>query len=243
MVPGVRELEPFDVEGTVAQVRALRDHDAGRQARLEREPLRPAAGGARRGARRARERGAVSDRGIRRLPDRGRPVRRHDPGPHRPRPWDAGAHRHARERLPAAGRSRGAAGRDVLPLRARLGRAGRSRAPRADAGPEPRSRSPRNRCWRGRGADRLDLRSEQSDRRRSAAGGMGRVPRPRCPRAASSSPTRRTPTTWNPSVVSAASATSMPGRAVVVLRSFSKFYGLAGLRLGYAVVDEPLPRT
>jgi histidinol-phosphate aminotransferase len=30
------------------------------------------------------------------------------------------------------------------------------------------------------------------------------------------------------------------GRPVVVLRSFSKFYGLAGLRLGYAVVDETL---
>jgi len=30
------------------------------------------------------------------------------------------------------------------------------------------------------------------------------------------------------------------GRPVVVLRSFSKFYGLAGLRLGYAVVDESL---
>jgi histidinol-phosphate aminotransferase len=30
------------------------------------------------------------------------------------------------------------------------------------------------------------------------------------------------------------------GRPVVVLRSFSKFFGLAGLRLGYAVVDEEL---
>ncbi len=30
------------------------------------------------------------------------------------------------------------------------------------------------------------------------------------------------------------------GRPLVVLRSFSKFYGLAGLRLGYAVVDEEL---
>lgn len=30
------------------------------------------------------------------------------------------------------------------------------------------------------------------------------------------------------------------GRRVVVLRSFSKFFGLAGLRLGYAVADEPL---
>ena len=30
------------------------------------------------------------------------------------------------------------------------------------------------------------------------------------------------------------------GRRVVVLRSFSKLYGLAGLRLGYAIVDEPL---
>jgi histidinol-phosphate aminotransferase len=31
------------------------------------------------------------------------------------------------------------------------------------------------------------------------------------------------------------------GGPVVVLRSFSKFFGLAGLRLGYAVVDEALP--
>ena len=30
------------------------------------------------------------------------------------------------------------------------------------------------------------------------------------------------------------------GRRVVVLRSFSKLYGLAGLRLGYALVDQPL---
>jgi histidinol-phosphate aminotransferase len=30
------------------------------------------------------------------------------------------------------------------------------------------------------------------------------------------------------------------GRPLVVLRSFSKFFGLAGLRLGYAVVDEAL---
>jgi histidinol-phosphate aminotransferase len=30
------------------------------------------------------------------------------------------------------------------------------------------------------------------------------------------------------------------GRPVVVLRSFSKFFGLAGLRLGYAIVDESL---
>jgi histidinol-phosphate aminotransferase len=30
------------------------------------------------------------------------------------------------------------------------------------------------------------------------------------------------------------------GRCVVLLRSFSKFFGLAGLRLGYAVVDEEL---
>jgi histidinol-phosphate aminotransferase len=30
------------------------------------------------------------------------------------------------------------------------------------------------------------------------------------------------------------------GRPVIVLRSFSKIFGLAGLRLGYAVVDEPL---
>jgi histidinol-phosphate aminotransferase len=32
------------------------------------------------------------------------------------------------------------------------------------------------------------------------------------------------------------------GRRVVLLRSFSKFFGLAGLRLGYAVVDEELAR-
>jgi histidinol-phosphate aminotransferase len=30
------------------------------------------------------------------------------------------------------------------------------------------------------------------------------------------------------------------GRPVIVLRTFSKIFGLAGLRLGYAVVDEPL---
>jgi histidinol-phosphate aminotransferase len=30
------------------------------------------------------------------------------------------------------------------------------------------------------------------------------------------------------------------GRPVILLRTFSKIFGLAGLRLGYAVVDEPL---
>jgi histidinol-phosphate aminotransferase len=30
------------------------------------------------------------------------------------------------------------------------------------------------------------------------------------------------------------------GRPVVLLRTFSKIFGLAGLRLGYAIVDEPL---
>ena len=30
----------------------------------------------------------------------------------------------------------------------------------------------------------------------------------------------------------------LDGKPVVVLRSFSKFYGLAGLRLGYAIADE-----
>ena len=38
----------------------------------------------------------------------------------------------------------------------------------------------------------------------------------------------------------AGSATSRTGGRVVVLRSFSKFFGLAGLRLGYAVADEAL---
>ena len=33
------------------------------------------------------------------------------------------------------------------------------------------------------------------------------------------------------------------GRRVVLLRSFSKLYGLAGLRLGYAVVDDPVARA
>jgi histidinol-phosphate aminotransferase len=33
------------------------------------------------------------------------------------------------------------------------------------------------------------------------------------------------------------------GRRVVLLRSFSKLYGLAGLRLGYAVADEPVARA
>jgi len=32
----------------------------------------------------------------------------------------------------------------------------------------------------------------------------------------------------------------LDGRRVIVLRSFSKLYGLAGLRLGYALLDEPL---
>mgnify|MGYP003450494050 CR=1 FL=1 len=45
-------------------------------------------------------------------------------------------------------------------------------------------------------------------------------------------------------VDSAAYATSIPyvieGRPVIVARTFSKIYGLAGMRLGYAVAPEPI---
>src|SRR5262249_25485373 len=35
----------------------------------------------------------------------------------------------------------------------------------------------------------------------------------------------------------------LEGRPVILLRSFSKFYGLAGLRLGYAIADETVVRA
>ena len=34
----------------------------------------------------------------------------------------------------------------------------------------------------------------------------------------------------------------LAGRAVIVIRSFSKIYGLAGLRLGYAISDPEVAR-
>jgi histidinol-phosphate aminotransferase len=51
---------------------------------------------------------------------------------------------------------------------------------------------------------------------------------------------RRTPTTCVRSDAYAGRATSRRGRPVVVLRTFSKIFGLAGLRLGYAVAHESL---
>ena len=156
------------------------------------------------------------DRGLRRL-RRGRLPRHAQPGAARPG---------RRDRLRLA----------VVPelrhLRAQAGRGARARA----AARAPLR--PRRAARRGHAAheDRLRLPPEQPDRDdeharrarrllRARAAGRARRRRPGVLRVRR--PARTTPTP-SPS-------TSSAGRNVVVLRTFSKLYGLAGLRVGYAV--------
>ena len=63
-----------------------------------------------------------------------------------------------------------------------------------------------------------------------------------CRPAAWSSPTRPTWTTSSPRSGRGRERDVAEGRRVVVLRTFSKLFGLAGLRLGYAIADPELVR-
>ena len=71
---------------------------------------------------------------------------------------------------------------------------------------------------------------------------MAALPRRAARRAASSIVDEAYGDYVDPARGSAASATSRTGAPLVVLRTFSKLFGLAGLRLGYAVADPELAR-
>ena len=87
---------------------------------------------------------------------------------------------------------------------------------------------------------RLGLRPEQPDGIARRGRRVGRVPRPPSPTAQSRWWTRPTASTPTPNGASTGSPTCMAGRPVVLLRTFSKIFGLAGLRLGYAVAHPEL---
>ena len=122
------------------------------------------------------------------------------------------------------------------------------RAPRAEDGrraaPRPAARHtlrPRRAARRGRPADedRLHLPPEQPDRDDEQARRARRVPRARARATCSRCSTRRTSSTSTSRTIPDAIAEYVrAGRRVVVLRTFSKIYGLAGLRVGYGVAPE-----
>ena len=84
-------------------------------------------------------------------------------------------------------------------------------------------------------AARLPRQPEQPDRHDLPARGVGGVPRGAAAASSSSSPTTPTPSTSRipeyPDTIACAATARVP---VVTLRTFSKLYGLAGLRIGYA---------
>ena len=90
------------------------------------------------------------------------------------------------------------------------------------------------------GSARLARRPEQPDRLDRRCGRVAGVPRWAPRRLCCRSSTRRTASTSHPSSSRHASATSTQAGPVLLLRTFSKIFGLAGLRLGYAVASEEL---
>ena len=94
----------------------------------------------------------------------------------------------------------------------------------------------RDGCARG-----LDLRSEQPDRHAHRAGRLGGLPRPpagRLHRVADEAYIDFA----DPALRADRPRDVLAGRAVIVIRSFSKIFGLAGLRLGYAISDPEVAR-
>ena len=84
-------------------------------------------------------------------------------------------------------------------------------------------------------ADRLDLRPEQPDRRPDRAAAAGRRSSTRCPTGLHRRCRRGLHGLRRPGACAPTGRpTSRDGRPVIVIRSFSKIFGLAGLRLGYA---------
>ena len=144
-------------------------------------------------------------------------------------------------------RSCGRATRSPCPTHLRALRPGlagrrRPRRPRAEPGAAARPRAARRRDPRRGCPDRLGLRPRTTRRARASGRTSGARSSTPCRPAASWSRTRRTWTTSSPPTGPAGRATSLDGRRVVVLRTFSKIFGLAGLRLGYAIADGELVR-
>ena len=97
---------------------------------------------------------------------------------------------------------------------------------------------PRRRCsprsGRGRSSSTSATRTTRPARR-TARDELARVPRPAAGARPLSCSTRRTSSTSTTRTTPTGSSCFREGRRVVVLRTFSKIYGLAGLRVGWAV--------
>ena len=109
--------------------------------------------------------------------------------------------------------------------------------PRKVAAPR-RPLRPRRAARRRRAADeaRLHRDPEQPDRHDDDAGRARRLLRPRARARAHRRSTRRTSSTsTSPDYPDGIAEYAKAGRSVLVLRTFSKIYGLAGLRIGYGV--------
>ncbi len=148
-----------------------------RQVELEREPLRAAAGSARRDPRGAREHLAVPGAAVHRLPQRGGSRLRHERGERGAGARQPRAARPRREPAPAPGRPRRRAGADVRPLRADLGDARGDRGAGADAGARDRPRGAGRSGARRRCPHRVGLRPQQPDGRCARPGRVEGLPR------------------------------------------------------------------
>ena len=104
----------------------------------------------------------------------------------------------------------------------------------------PRPRGDGGARARDRGAPRLGLRPQQPDRLADRARTSGARSSTRSPSAARSRSTRPTATTSTRTGGSSAVRDVHEGRPIVILRTFSKLFGLAGLRLGYAIADPSM---
>ena len=151
-----------------------------------------------------------------------------------------GADPHARGRVRGPGRYGRRARAHVRPLRPGVARGGRDGRARPVARPADRPRA-RRRGRRARSGARLawicDPNNPTGARSNRASGG---VPRRASVPTASWSPTRPTSTTSRRPTAIRREDDVADGRPVVIMRTFSKIFGLAGLRLGYAVADPAL---
>ena len=241
--PPLREIGAYEPGEPLDELMARHGLSDGGQAQLERGPVGPAARRPRRRRRRARP---VLGLSRARLQHAARGDRRGDGRAARagaPRPRHPGADPDARQRVRQPRRHRRRArARPTACTRRRA--ASRARASSASARPSCGSTSRRSPppsattgaklVWICDPNNPTGLRLE----RRRVAG----VPRRASARTASWSPTRRTWTT-SPRLERVRREDDVAaGRRVVVLRTFSKIFGLAGLRLGYLLADPDLVR-
>ena len=205
------------------------------QAGQQRGAVRPAARRRRGGRRGRRQRAPLPGHGRRRAARPARRPPRRRPGPDRDR-----------LRLGRAGRAPGpghlpARRRGRLRLALLRGLPDHRRGHRRDQRPGAEHRRPRPRPDGDGGRDhRPDppghrLQPEQPDRHRDPHGRARRVPRRACPPTSWSSSTRRTASSSPTPTCPTASPTYGDRPNVVVLRTLSKAWGLAGLRVGYLV--------